>query len=116
MDHVPQRYEVRVRYSGAYATRLRVWWHRRRVVLARTPGAPSRAADGAEVWPALRARKRRWAELLRRLYAVDIEVCPRCGGEVRIIGFVTEPSVITRILSHLASRLLPHFHAADKLL
>jgi len=29
VDHVPERYEVRVRYCGAYATRRRVWWHRR---------------------------------------------------------------------------------------
>ena len=26
VDHVPERYEVRVRYAGAYATRRRVWW------------------------------------------------------------------------------------------
>jgi hypothetical protein len=35
VDHVPERYEVRVRYAGAYATRRRVWWRRRGVVLAR---------------------------------------------------------------------------------
>jgi hypothetical protein len=29
VDHVPERYEVRVRYAGAYATRRRVWWRRR---------------------------------------------------------------------------------------
>jgi len=104
VDHVPERYEVRVRYSGAYATRRRVWWRRRGVVLARVPGALPRAADGEEIWPALRARRRRWAELLRRVFAVDVERCPRCGGEARIIGFVTEPSVIARILSHLARR------------
>ena len=34
VDHVPERYEVRVRYCGAYATRRRVWWRRRGVVLA----------------------------------------------------------------------------------
>jgi hypothetical protein len=26
VDHVPERYEVRVRSAGAYATRRRVWW------------------------------------------------------------------------------------------
>ena len=29
VDHVPDRYETRVRYYGAYATRRRVWWQRR---------------------------------------------------------------------------------------
>jgi hypothetical protein len=41
VDHVPERYEVRVRYAGAYATRRRVWWRRRGVELAR-----ARAAGG----------------------------------------------------------------------
>ena len=74
------------------------------VRLARTPGAPWRAADGAEVWPALRARGRRWAELLRRVYAVDIEFCPRCGGEARIIGFADQPSSFAWKVS---GRLMP---------
>ena len=52
----------------------------------------------AEPRPALRARRRRWAELLRLLFAVDIEVCSRCGGEMRILAFVTEPAVVSRIL------------------
>ena len=55
----------------------------------------------AEPWPALKARRRRWAELLRLMFAVDVEVCPRCGGEMRILAFVTEHAVVRRILAHL---------------
>jgi len=33
-----------------------------------------------------------------------LEVCPRCGGAMRIIGFVTEHAVVTRILAHLERR------------
>ncbi len=58
----------------------------------------------AEPWPALTAGRRRWAELLRMIFKVDVEVCPRCGGEMRIVGFVTEHAVITRILAHLERR------------
>ena len=35
------------------------------------------------------------------VFAVDVEVCRRCGGAMRIIAFVTEPAVVTRILAHL---------------
>jgi len=62
LDHVPERYEVRVRYCGAYATRRRVWWRRRGVTLAGAGGAPPGAAEREETWPALRARRRRWAD------------------------------------------------------
>jgi hypothetical protein len=45
--------------------------------------------------------RRRWTELLCRVFAVEIEVCPHCGGAMRIVGFVSEPAVITQILAHL---------------
>ena len=81
-----------------------MWWQRCGVVLARArreePGAPERA----DAWPALQACRRRWAELLRAVFAVDVEVCARCGGAMRILGFVTAPAVAARILAHLARR------------
>ena len=100
MDHVPERYEVRVRYAGAYATRRRVWWRRSGVVLAGAGGEPP-AEVAQEVSPALRARRQRRAELLRLVFKVEVEVCARCGGEARIVGFVTESAVARRILAHL---------------
>jgi hypothetical protein len=104
VDHVPERYETRIRYYGAFATKRRVWWRRRGIVLRSAPPAEPSASEPAAEWPALRARRRRWAELLRRVYAVDVEVCPRCGGEARILGFVTEPQVARRMLAHLERR------------
>lgn len=105
VDHIPAKGEVRVRYYGAYASRRRGWWRRRGVVLAgmRHEDAPNSERE-AEPWPALRARRRRWAELLRMVFQVEVEVCPRCGGEMSIVGFVTEHAVITRILAHLERR------------
>ena len=105
VDHIPAKGEVRVRYYGACASRRRGWWRRRGVVLAGTglEGAHDTERE-AQPWPALRARRRRWAELLRMVFAVDVEVCPRCGGEMRIIAFVTEHAVVTRILAHLERR------------
>ena len=50
------------------------------------------------------AHRRRWAELIRRVYEVDPLVCPRCGGEMRVIGFITQPALIDRILDHLRKR------------
>jgi hypothetical protein len=103
VDHVPERYEVRVRYAGAYATRRRVWWRRRGVELAASAPVAA-AAEPAADWPALAARRRRWAELLRRVFQVEVEGCPRCGGEARIVAFITEPAVVRRILAHLERR------------
>ena len=49
----------------------------------------------------LREARRRWAELLRRIYEVDPLTCPACGGAMRILAFLNERAVIDRILEHL---------------
>ncbi len=43
-----------MRYYGAYATRRRVWWRRRGVVLVPAPERQSISAEPAADWPALR--------------------------------------------------------------
>src|SRR5690606_7547914 len=35
------------------------------------------------------------------LFAIDIEVCRRCGGKLQVIASIEEPAVIARILDHL---------------
>ena len=110
VQHVPERYETRVRYYGAYATRRRLWWRRRGVEVAGAAGAsgaecaPSSEPSTAGDWPALRARRRRWAELLRRVFQVEIEVCPDCGGAMRILSFITAAAPVRRILTHVERR------------
>jgi hypothetical protein len=48
--------------------------------------ARTSSSEPAEDWPALKARKRRWAELLRMVFQVEVEVCPRGGGEALLAG------------------------------
>ena len=50
---------------------------------------------------ALSEARRRWAELLRRIFEVDPLACPRCGEQMRIVAFITEPQQIDGILEHL---------------
>jgi len=38
--------------------------------------------------------------LIARIYEVFPLVCPRCGGSMRILAFVTEGVQIRRILEH----------------
>jgi hypothetical protein len=37
-----------------------------------------------------------WARLLKRVFDIDIEHCPNCGGAA-----IEDPPVIIKILSHL---------------
>jgi hypothetical protein len=42
-----------------------------------------------------------WAERLKRVFNIDITICSRCGGAVRIIACIEEPLGIKKILAHL---------------
>jgi hypothetical protein len=42
-----------------------------------------------------------WARLLKRVFDIDIDHCPSCGGSSKIIAAIEDPPVIVRILTHL---------------
>ena len=42
-----------------------------------------------------------WAELLRRVFAVDVLKCEACNGEMRIIAVLPESPITVKILEHL---------------
>ena len=54
----------------------------------------------------LAARRKSWARLIRRVYEVDPLLC-RCGERMRVIGFITQPPVIRKILDHIGRRFDP---------
>ena len=65
---------------------------RRRKVVPHAPngGRPARAVGPRRRYP--------WAELLRRVFEVDVLVCPHCGGVRRLLAAITEPAAIEKVL------------------
>ena len=49
----------------------------------------------------------RWAVPLARIYGVLPLPCPSCGGPMKILAFLTDPSVVSNILLHLDLHHLP---------
>jgi len=45
-----------------------------------------------------------WMARLNRVFGVDLSVCRKCGGDLRVIGEVTDPKTIARILEHAKQR------------
>ncbi|MDA0791416.1 MAG: hypothetical protein O2780_18420 [Proteobacteria bacterium] len=43
-----------------------------------------------------------WAQRLKRVFDLDMRLCPNCGGRLRVIADVTDPVVIDKILSRWA--------------
>ena len=56
----------------------------------------STAAEGGHL-----ARRYTWADLLRRVFAVDVLECPDCGGRMRILAAIHPPDATRAILECL---------------
>jgi hypothetical protein len=70
------------------------------VVPTPAPPAPSPGAEPRS--PPLSKRKRlSWAELLKRVFAIDVLVCPRCNGPRKLIATITDGPTVRTILEHL---------------
>ena len=66
-------------------------------------GSESRADEEGEEGKA-KGRGMSWVQRLKRVFAIDVEVCPHCGGGVRIIACIEDPVVIRQILSHVEAK------------
>jgi hypothetical protein len=58
------------------------------------------ASDSPDDGPG-RARRLAWANLLRRVFAVDVLECPRCGGRMRPLATIHPPEATRAILECL---------------
>ncbi len=45
-----------------------------------------------------------WMQRLKRVFAIDVETCPDCGGTLRVIACIEDPPLIAKILGHVRSR------------
>jgi hypothetical protein len=97
LAQIPPPRKHLVRYHGFYSSAARGKRRRRQDTEHQLETADAQAAPP----PDTAAARKRWADLLRRVYEVDPMVCPRCAGTMRVVGFITQPHVIRRILDHL---------------
>ncbi len=95
IGHLPDPGTHTVRYYGAGANRSRA--------LYRPPadeGSSEKPVDGPAGEPRPSSRASR-ARRIRRVFECDPLNCVRCGAEMKIISFLSEPAVIDRIVRHL---------------
>jgi len=102
--HIPAPKLHTVRYYGEYSSVARA---RRRAEVDGVGAASSASASGRAdslSTPERRRLRRAWAQMIRRIYEVDPLTC-RCGAQMRILSFILDPRVITKILEHIAQHI-----------
>jgi len=80
------------RFHGVFAPHFQ---HRARIV----PRHPQRRVDSDRPMAPMS-----WAQRLKRVFGIDIEACPECGGTLRVIACIEEPWLIRRMLGHVQAR------------
>jgi hypothetical protein len=95
---VPKPRAHQIRYHGVFAPASP---DRARVV-PRTRAAVAGECGEASVTDRQRALALTWAQRLKRVFAIEIETCRRCGGRLRVIASIEAPTTIERILAHLS--------------
>ena len=102
----PPRFHM-VRYHGAFAPNAAV-----RASIVPTPATPS--ATGEDEPRCTHSGRQAYAMLMRRVFAVEIERCAKCGGRETTIRFVTEKDDIERVLRSIGYANAPNAgHAAS---
>ena len=111
---VPSPYQNLIRYHGVFANRSRL-----RPLLPAPPGSTGEPVSPMTVSvpetlqaemapdpppaPAPPPKRHRysWAHQLKRSLHVDALVCPKCETLLRVLAFLSDPAVVTKILDHL---------------
>ena len=83
-----------IRFHGVLAPHAKL---RAAIVPSAPENTIEHAADHAHHSPA----RMSWVRLLKRVFDIDMEHCPNCGGRLKIIAVIEAPPVIARILAHL---------------
>jgi hypothetical protein len=100
----PRRHQVR-----SYGWYSNLSWGKRRTAEAETgevgggrtcPDSCAACAEARDV----RAFRRSWAQLIKRIYEVDPLVCPLCGSEMKVIAVISEHDVADTILKLLEGK------------
>lgn len=75
-------------------------------------GDPPQVLAAHALRPGQAKKRATWAELLRRVFEIDVLTCPWCGEKRKLIAIITNGTLVRRILAHLglptaASTLAP---------
>jgi len=89
-SHIPDKGQITVRYYGLKANA-----HRGKVKKTGQTAVPLLIMEKLRPIPS-----KGWAEMIRKVYEVDPIDCPQCGGQIKVVAFLSDYSVVERIINH----------------
>ena len=65
------------------------------------PSQPSQPIGEVKPAPCAPQRNYTWAQLMKRVFLIDVLQCENCGGQMKILAAIDQPDVIGKILQSL---------------
>ena len=93
-----------IRFHGVLAPSSTTSARLRALVVPQGPEPAAQAAPAVQCEATCAHRRPvrlSWAKLLERVFDLDLEHCPNCGGEHKIIAAILQAPAIEKILTHL---------------
>jgi hypothetical protein len=106
VTHIPNKGEQLVRYYGYYSNKARGVRRKEEATYTEIQHTEGREIDTPvstliENNLSRKVFRKNWSRLIQKVYHCDPLVCPKCKGEMKIIAFIEEETVIKKILKHL---------------
>ena len=67
-------------------------------------GKGSKQHENEDKTPEQRHKAITWAQRLKQVFNIDVSICPKCGGEAKVIANIKDQAVIDKILNHLQAK------------
>jgi len=105
-QHIPNKFSQLSRYFGFYSNKSRGL--RAKAELGESNTDTTKENPGKEVdiidvskYQPKNVPSLTWCECIKKIWKDDPLVCPECAHQMRVISFITEGSIIYKILKHL---------------
>jgi len=101
-QHIPDKGFQLVRYYGWYSNKCRgIRAKIKKCEVARGLQKTETEIIDISSCQAPKVPSKKWRELIKKIWEVDPLICPRCGGEMRIVALLDDSEIIEKILRHL---------------
>ena len=104
-QHIPKKFSQMVRYVGCYSNKSRGMRRKQGILRPGDVPLPEVPPDvdiiDVSEYNTPHVPSKTWRECIKKIWEVDVLVCPRCAGSMKIISFITENLLIKQILKHL---------------
>ena len=105
-QYIPNKFSQLSRYFGFYSNKSRGLRAKAKQVEQTLDTAEENCTEGVNIIDVSKYQPKKvpsltWCEYIKKIWKDDPLICPECAQKMRITSFITQGSIINKILKHL---------------